>query len=82
VQWLGRPFAYRGRYSMICQGTLPDILQPADFTGISSCDGRDMPTVTKPLRALPTLARSGDVAKSVGSEEPVITLMDALLYGP
>jgi hypothetical protein len=31
TQWLGRPLAYRGRHSVICQGSLPDMRQQADF---------------------------------------------------
>jgi hypothetical protein len=70
--------AYRGRHSAICQGTLPDMPQPADFGGFlydptrpSQCD---MPTVA------PTIARIANtrqwircrvVAKSAGSEDPV-----------
>jgi hypothetical protein len=33
AQWLGRPLAYRGSYSLICQGTLPNMPQLADFGG-------------------------------------------------
>jgi hypothetical protein len=33
AHWLERPLAYRSRHSAICQGTLPDMPQPADFGG-------------------------------------------------
>jgi hypothetical protein len=33
AQWLGRPLAYRGRHSAICQGTLPGMPQTADLGG-------------------------------------------------
>jgi hypothetical protein len=32
-QWLGRPLVYRGCHIAICQGTLPDMPQLADFGG-------------------------------------------------
>jgi hypothetical protein len=44
---------------MICQGTLPDMQQPADFGGflddLARPSQRDMPTVTQTLRESPTL---------------------------
>jgi hypothetical protein len=55
------------------------------FWRVFFCAGRDMPTVAQ------TVARSAKnrqwvrcrvVAKSAGSEDPVLTSMGALLYGP
>jgi hypothetical protein len=68
----------------VAQGAFPDMPQPADF-GIFFCASRDMPTVAQ------TVARSAKnrqwircrvIAKSAGSEDPVLTSMGALLYGP
>jgi hypothetical protein len=83
--WLGGPLAYRAVTSAICkrsaQGALPDMPILAGFF----CASRDMPTVAQ------TNARSAKnrqwircpvVAKSAGSENPVLTSMSALLYGP
>jgi hypothetical protein len=53
-------WAYLGHHSKICQGTLPDMPQPADFgrfyfdlasIGILCCDVRDMPTPANRLEA-------------------------------
>jgi hypothetical protein len=64
---LGRPLAYRCNHSAICQGTLPDMPQPADFGGFlydpTHPSQHDMPTVAQILRELPTLA-NGLEAKS------------------
>jgi hypothetical protein len=49
AQWLGRPLAYRGSPSAICQGALPNMPLLPDF-GRFFCDVRNMPTVTQPLR--------------------------------
>jgi hypothetical protein len=34
AQWLGLLLAYCGRHSVICQGALPDMPQPADFFSV------------------------------------------------
>jgi hypothetical protein len=51
--------AYRGRHSAICQETLPDVPQPADFGGflydLTWPSQRDVSTVAQTLRDLPTL---------------------------
>jgi hypothetical protein len=85
AQWLGRPLAYRGRNSVICQGALPDTPQPEDFGGFCVCAGRDMTTVAQ------TIARSAKnrqwircrvIAKSTGYGGPDFKYMDGLLYRP
>jgi hypothetical protein len=64
AQWLGRPLAYHGHHSAICQGTLPDMPQPADFGGFYFDPATDLlayPAVTavicprssQPLHELP-----------------------------
>jgi hypothetical protein len=89
AQWFGRPLAYRAVTPVICQwlaqGALPNMPQLADFGGFFSLPGANMPTVAQPI------ARSAKnrqwircrvIAKSAGSEDPVLTSMGALLYGP
>jgi hypothetical protein len=74
AQWLGGPLAYCGRHSAICQGTLPDMPQPAVFGGFYFDTASNLlayRAVTaaicqwspQPLRKLPTLAHGLD-AKS------------------
>jgi hypothetical protein len=72
AQWFGRPLAYRAVTSAICQRSAQGAF-------------RDMPVVAQ------TIAHSAKnhqwircrvVAKSTGSEDPVLTSKGALLYGP
>jgi hypothetical protein len=70
-------YATAGRFWLIFQ------LPIFKSIGILHCDGRDMPT------AAPTIAQSANtcqwircrvVAKFAGSEDPVITSLNALFY--
>jgi hypothetical protein len=91
--WLGRLLAYRGRHSAICQGTLSNMPKPANFNGfyynlasnlLAYCTATALICKQWPLslHKLPTLANRLEVtAKSAGSEDPVLTLMGALLNG-
>jgi hypothetical protein len=55
AQWLGLPLAYPRRHSAVCQWTLPDMPQLADFGGFlydpARPSQREMPTFA------PTIAR-------------------------
>jgi hypothetical protein len=88
AQWLGLPLAYRTVTSAIfqrsAQGALPDMPQPADFGGFFSVPVAICQRSPKPLREVPRFAEgldAGIIAKSAGSEDPVLTSMGALLYG-
>jgi hypothetical protein len=55
------------------------------FWQVFFCAGRDMPTVAQTVARSAKnhqLIRSRVVAKSARSEDPVLTLMGAVLYGP
>jgi hypothetical protein len=55
------------------------------FWRIFFCAGRDMSTVTQTVERSANnrqLIRCQVIAKSAGSEDPVLTSMGALLYGP
>jgi hypothetical protein len=57
TQWLCQLLSYRGRHSAICQGSLPDMPQPADFFNVTSAICQRSP---KPLRELPRIANGLD----------------------
>jgi hypothetical protein len=78
AQLLGRPLAYRvltsAIYQRLAQGALPDMPKPADFSGFFLC----RPRYAKNRQWI----RCRVAAKSTGSEDPGLTSMGALLYGP
>jgi hypothetical protein len=84
AKWLGRPLAYCGRHSTICQRALLDMPQPEVFTTprllihwhITLCDGRDMPMVAQLLCEVPTHASRLDA----GSKQNLPDLENLFLH--
>jgi hypothetical protein len=88
AQGLGQLLAYCDHHSVICQETLADMPQQADFGGFlydpTWPSQRDMPTVANIAQIANTRQwiRGRVIAKSAGSGKRFFTSMDALLYGP
>jgi hypothetical protein len=93
AQRLGRPLAYRGRHSAICQGTLPGMPQPVDFGRFYHDRSSNLLAYRAVTAALPTVASniariantrqlisSRVIAKSAGSGDTVLISMGALLF--